>query len=79
MAAGARVAMKSGDRNTERFEAEVQAHDTIMSHVAMRNKLKNTRADQHECDTNFHLNLDGKLFATVGYSRNGDPAGRSHS
>ena len=77
-AAGARVEMQSGDWNKERFEAEVQAHDTIMSHVAMRNKLKNTRADQHECDTNFHLHLDGICFATVGYSRNGDPPGRTH-
>ena len=75
---GARVDMRVGDWDKEQFEAEVQAHDDIISHSAMQNKLKNTRPERHECDTNFYLHLEGNFFACVGNSRHKDSPGKTH-
>ena len=75
---GARVEMMIGDWNKEQFQAGVQSHDDIIGHRAMQNKLKNTRSQDHECDTNWRLHLEGNFFATMGYSRYRDPKGRAH-
>ena len=54
-AAGARVEMLKDDWDKEQMRAEVQAHDDIMAATEMQNKLKNSRPQDHECDTNFYL------------------------
>ena len=40
--AGARVEMETGDWNKEQLDAEVQAHDDIIAHTPMLNKLRNS-------------------------------------
>ena len=45
---GARVEMCKGDWDLAPLEAEVQAHDDIMAHTAMQNKLKGSRSSDHE-------------------------------
>ena len=77
-AAGARLDMYTGDWDKASFQAEVEAHDDILAHSAMQNKLKNSQVKDHECDTNFYLQLEGNCFATMGYSRHNDLAGRTH-
>ena len=75
---GARLDMRKGDWDKAALKAEVEAHDDIMAHTAMQNKLKGSRPSDHECDTNFYLQLKGIFFATIGYSRHRDPPGRTH-
>ena len=70
--------MRRGDWSKEQLEAEVQAHDDIIAHTPMRNKLQNSRVQDHESDTNFYLHLEGNFFATIGYSRRRDPVGKTH-
>ena len=50
---GARVDMKRGEWSKSMLKAEVDSHPWIASYVADSNKLLNSKADQHECDTNY--------------------------
>ena len=70
-AAGARLDMYTGDWDKASFQAEVQAHDDILAHLAMQNKLKNSQVKDHECDTNFQVQLEGNFFATMGSRHHG--------
>ena len=41
-------------------------------------KLKNSKPEKHECDTNFHCQMDDNYKIVVGYSRYKDKGNVSH-
>ena len=59
---GARVELMSGDWSKEQFTAEVEAHEDIIAHTAMQNKLK-TAAHR---TTSATPTSTSKFFATIG-------------
>ena len=77
-AQGARVDMKRGEWNKDLLKAEVDNHPEIESWVPDSNKLINSKAEKHECDTNFHCVMQDNYKILVGYSRYKDKGNVSH-
>ena len=75
---GARVDMKRGEWNKDLLKAEVDNHQEIESCDEDSSKLINSKAEKHECDTNFHCVMRGNYKIVVGYSRYNDKGNVSH-